>query len=253
MSVKKPVRDTVMAVGMHKAASRRLPQAREGIKPTRTRSPCRTFSKTGQCRWGDKCRWQHVQVPGSRTQPRQLPKGKRVKVFSNVKFDGACYYCGVLGHKKTQCRKLQKDKPDRVNATYDFAWPVKDSMVPTAAHPTQVDQVMLAVGASSVDTFLIDGGSTCHVLGFESSAINASLHNIRTVNITIVVGGGTRMSCRRIADVRVRISSPDVSTCKVGVFKDVRIVPGFGANLLCQCCHILKTLANRQKFDKQVV
>ena len=52
VSVKKPVRDTVMAVGMHKAASRRLPQAREGIKPTRTRSPCRTFSKTGQCRWG---------------------------------------------------------------------------------------------------------------------------------------------------------------------------------------------------------
>ena len=108
---------------------------------------------------------------------------------------------------------------------------MKDSMVPTAVHPTQVDQVMLAV-ASSVDTFLIDGGSTCHVLGFESSAINASLHNIRTVNITIVVGGGTRMSCRRIADVRVRISSPDVSTCEVGVFKDVRIVPGFGANLL---------------------
>ena len=37
-----------------------------------------------------------------------------------------------------------------------------------------VDRVMLSVGSHSVDTFMIDGGSTCHVLGFRSVASDAS-------------------------------------------------------------------------------
>ena len=75
-----------------------------------------------------------------------------------------------------------------------------------------VDRVMLSAGSHSVDTFMIDGGSTCHVLGFRSVASDASLRNRRMVDITIVVGGGTQM--------------------QEEIFKDVRIVSGFGANLL---------------------
>ena len=94
------------------------------------------------------------------------------------------------------------------------------------------DQVMLSVGSHSVDTFMIDGGSTCHVLGFEGAAIDASLHNKRSVDITIVVGGGTQMRCRQLADLRVKIISPGVARSEESIFKDVRIIPGFGTNLL---------------------
>ena len=48
---------------------------------------------------------------------------------------------------------------------------------------------MFSVAAQSAETFLIDGGSTCHVLGCSSDAATAALFNMRSVNITIVVGG----------------------------------------------------------------
>ena len=91
---------------------------------------------------------------------------------------------------------------------------------------------MLSRGSHSIDSFMIDGGSTCHVLGFEGEAINASLYNKRFVDITIVVGGGTQMRCHQLADLRVRIVSPGAAGPKECVLKDVRLVPGFGANLL---------------------
>ena len=109
----------------------------------------------------------------------QLPKGKRARVSTNRKFDGACYYCGLAGHKKTQCRKLKADQADKVSAVCDFAFPV--GSFDTGPTPT-ADRVMLSVGSRSMGTFMIDGGSTCHVLGFMDAA--ASLFNMRRVDIT---------------------------------------------------------------------
>ena len=73
---------------------------------------------------------------------------------------------------------MREDKPDQVNATFDFAFPVDEQVAATG-----VDRIMLSVGTHSVDAFMIDGGSTCHVLGFVSEAIRASLHNERSVDL----------------------------------------------------------------------
>ena len=40
------------------------------------------------------------------------------------------------------------------------------------------------------------------------------------------------MRCRQLADLRVKIFSPGVARSEETFFKDVRIVPGFGTNLL---------------------
>ena len=189
-----------MLVRGNKSEQGRQGKGAVNVRPARTRSPCRAFAKTGRCARGDKCRWQHIQPPGGRPQLKKLPHGKRVRVSSNKKFEGACYYCGMLGHKKSQCQKMREDKPDQVNAIFDFAFPVDGQVAATG-----VDRIMLSVGTHLVDTFMIDGGSTCHVLGFVSEAIRASLHNERSVAITIVVGGGTQLQCSRVAHLRVHI------------------------------------------------
>ena len=90
------------------------------------------------------------------------------------------------------CRSLKSDRPDKVNAVCDFACPVSSYPAVAVGYSPMTDQVMLSVGSHSVDTFMIDGGSTCHVLGFEGAAIDASLHNKRSVDITIVVGGAPK-------------------------------------------------------------
>ena len=77
---------------------------------------------------GSMCRPGNRQQLGTQPLVKRRQAGqalvKRIKVASNRKFDGSCYYCGLLGHKKAQCRKLQQDRPDQSNVTHDFAYPV---------------------------------------------------------------------------------------------------------------------------------
>ena len=121
VAAKQPAKETVILVRGNKSEQGRQGKGAVNVRPARTRPLCRAFAKTGRCARGDKCRWQHIQPPGGRPQLNKLPHGKRVRVASNKKFEGACYYCGMLGHKKSQCQKMREDKPDQVNAIFDFA------------------------------------------------------------------------------------------------------------------------------------
>ena len=85
---------------------------------------CVNYLRKGVCRWGTRCRYQHVQAPGreqpssdvrqqpnKRTQPRKFTQGhsKRSRSAQKPKdgttFNGICFRCGRRGHKKTDCKK----------------------------------------------------------------------------------------------------------------------------------------------------
>ena len=78
--------------------------------------------------------------------------------------------------------------------------------------------------------WLIDGGSTCHVLGHVQQYLN-HITNRRPANISIRVGGGARFACRQIGDVVLQLPTPNLKHILV---QDVRLVPGFKANVLSE-------------------
>ena len=57
------------------------------------------------------------------------------------------------------------------------------------------------------------------------------LFNRRPVDITLIVGGDNRLQCREVADMVARIHSEDGTTF-VGKFTGIRLVQGFGTNLM---------------------
>ena len=96
---------------------------------------------------------------------------------------------------KRDCHKRHSDNQDKVNATIDIAFSVSCHAADDAGTSPVADRVMLSVGVHPMDAFMIDGGSTCHILGFKDVTIDSSLFNKRPADITIVVGGGTRLRC----------------------------------------------------------
>ena len=89
-------------------------------------------------------------------------------------------------------------------------------------------------GAGNVITsereWLIDGGSTCHVLGHVQQYF-PHITNRRHANIVIRVGGGARFECKQIGDVVLKLPTPNLKHILV---QDVRLVPGFKANVLSE-------------------
>ena len=43
-------------------------------------------------------------------------KGKGGQFTMTVKFDGACHWCGKMGHKQTECRSKLAGRPKNPNA-----------------------------------------------------------------------------------------------------------------------------------------
>ena len=51
-----------------------------------------------------------------------------------------------------------------------------------------------------ISCWLIDGGASCHVVGFDPGA---ALQNRRRATIEILVGGGQRIKCEHVGDLTV--------------------------------------------------
>ena len=118
---------------------------------------------------------------------------------------------------------------------------------------TPLTQTTVPMLAFMVIVWLVDGGSTCHVVQDESLC-----QNLRKTNIHIKVGGGV-VKCGMIGDVVVTAGTPDSPTTIV--LTDVRIVPDFGCNIISeraflrqQCSvHKLSPHLNITKNDRTIV
>ena len=76
-------------------------QANVANDANRPREVCRAFAKYGQCKWGPKCKFEHVIPPGGHTMAgKDKPSVK-------------CTYCGIRGHEEKDCKKKKAGITDR--------------------------------------------------------------------------------------------------------------------------------------------
>ena len=194
---------------------------------------CRNFASTGNCSFGNKCRFTHV------SQPHSGPSGNTSGAGRTYSFKGNCNFCGIKGHKVTDCRK--KKQQESTKAAHDAASPPEEAA--NAAYDNSqegqgadgdYDGAMLslsdlayglhdnhdsehdAVGADTARArdivsaihqgistplavqggvrMLVDGGATCVII-----QDSRKLTNLRPANISVKVGGGV-LTCTRVGD-----------------------------------------------------
>jgi hypothetical protein len=181
----------------------------------RNNEPCRRFSK-GNCKLGTKCRYLHIDAPG---RTSQAPPAQR-KNFGNLKpktkaFSGQCFACGKHGHRKKDCASFRKNQDSSHTVQEQIvAWPTSRSedqawvahsnfenqdsfMAPRNVNPSTT--LPMEQGMAQPIVWLIDGGTTCHVL-CSFSEHTSYIYNRRRVDIDIV-GVGGRVKCRDIGDM----------------------------------------------------
>ena len=195
-----------------------------------TEEICRTYARTGKCKFKNRCRFKHIDKP------------------SGNRFKGKCNYCGIKGHKEAQCYKKKRElnakskekEEDSSNAAEDAgdeSYPVEDSCT------DDVDVV-----STNIDTayktgtipFLIDGGSTCHVCTDRSL-----FTNMRPCNIKVKVGGGV-VICKEKGDISPQVQTPSGNWLTLNL-RDARYIPSFGTNIISE----RKILAKQRKIVKE--
>ena len=220
---------------------------------------CRNFARTGHCKRGKNCRYRHVEAPSG------SGSGKTVK--NHKGFQGNCHYCNKRGHKEAECRKkkadtkkCQEDKNGSSHVTNEEskgndhqgsgASVSFDGFTYTTA---QVSDYTLAIksalarqhllssdGDKKESTLLmvLDGGSTVGVVQSEEYCIN-----VRDVNLLIKVGGEGKpnyVTCKRAGILPI---TSDVDGRRISMKLDVRIIPGFGVNIIPECFFLMKKFA----------
>jgi len=113
-----------------------------------------------------------------------------------TRFDYRCHHCGIVGHKRSECRKLKNE--DKNSETANAA--VDDS-----SNKNQKAFVFLANGSdSSVSNvnFVLDFGSTEHLSTEKTKLIN--VRKLTTpINIRVAKSGHV-LTANKVGDLRVR-------------------------------------------------
>ena len=141
-----------------------------------------------------------------------------------------CDYCHKKGHTENKCFKKQRDEDEKANKTKAASYATTDSTTESQiAAETPIADYTTATTDKTFNTtsdenhlkFLLDSGSTCHIV--TDSHI---CQNVRHADITITVGNENKIKCHLIGDIFLQL--PNGLIFKL---KDVRIVPTFGLNV----------------------
>ena len=218
-------------------------------QPRNVQEPCVYFLK-GQCKKGTRCRYRHIQSPNKNSDKRVFTSNKKPRrpqgnfQASNQQAGHrrqagrqplTCYSCGKPGHFKRDCRSSKRDS---ANMGLDLVLPAVELDVPVQVHPSLslkepmcIDIVNVAAGQREhlSTRWLIDGGASCHVVGFDPGA---ALQRRRSASIEILVGGGRKIQCQHVGDLAIIVRTYNPKALSRLTLRDVRVVPGFGMNLL---------------------
>ena len=228
---------------------KRLAKTSQSVNFSRQRKEetCRQFA-LGQCNRGDSCRYSHPATPTQHsTQDRQ--------------FRGSCYHCGQKGHRVFECehkkagdaarketrntsitrvtQEAKHDDEEKCPVSIDAVAYTLVEMVTNTTHGSQKGpRAPVQDNAGLRGTRLgsdghhwvymcIDGASTCGVVESEAGCVN-----VHDTDIWIQTGGEDKpnyVHCSRTGTLPL---DNIVDGRRVQMSVPVRIVPGFGTNIL---------------------
>ena len=229
---------------------------------------CRRFAQ-GRCTRGDDCRYAHPSKPTGGASQDGHHRASRIK----------CDYCGKPGHKKKACFKKKRDDKnakdaDSTNVTSTSAASTNTtqdaSSSPTpsdgvelrldgmafmladeAAHqPAYALQVVLASKSTSGTEkaisnellMVLDGASTTGVVQDEAYCVE-----VKTVDKYVKTGGQGQpnlVHCRKEGILPIDMM---VDGKRLRMRIPVKIIPGFGVNILPECIFLKKGLEVTKK------
>ena len=194
---------------------------------------CRSFAKSGRCRFNDRCRFRHERRPSTQESKQQSKQRSK------------CTYCKRKGHisdncfKRIRTEKEKKDKDngkvkenngnDEIQSAHDPQENVflaseqhyPDDHIFSLVEQPRPDSVNL--NNNKVEALLLDGGASCHVTFERKWCVN-----IRQCNITILTGT-SRVKCYKIGDMYLKTTAGATI-----ILQDVRIVPTFRNNIVAE-------------------
>ena len=161
---------------------------------------------------------------------RQAHQGKRSNTSFSGKNDHAaktCFYCGKTGHIKRECKKRARDN---AKVAVDFACPAVESAKQTS--------LLWIVGVRTPSQRRrrhgADGRWRCYRLEMAGrwwGVLPCLGFRSRSSAIEIQVGGGHKIFCSCVGDL-IMVTSPQRHAPTMIKLRAVRVVPGFGSNLL---------------------
>jgi gag-polypeptide of LTR copia-type/Zinc knuckle/Zinc finger C-x8-C-x5-C-x3-H type (and similar) len=170
---------------------------------------CFYFSKRGNCRRGSSCNFRHVDR-ASRPSTQRDPQVKRARTNNRPK-PGACRKCGRDGHWAKECPSTGQDKANMLIGG-DWNRVTREFVGHSLGLKMPYQQ----------DKWLVDSASTCNV----ANEAFKEFSEVGPADVTITVGGDNHLSCTSVGNLLISTSLGPIN------LQDVRIVPGFGVNIL---------------------